>query len=485
MLYSTNPAIYTKGTPIANNTPTNSGGVIISYAVSPALPIGLTLNAASGIVSGTPSAITSVANYTVTATNTGGTTTVALTLTVNDVAPSSLIYSTSPATYTKGIAITPNNPSNAGGTVLSYAVNPSLPSGITLNTVSGVISGTSSVIAATANYTVTATNSGGATSVALTFTVNDQAPIISYPTNPAFYSKGVLISNNIPNSTGGTVLTYGVSPALPAGLSLDSVLGIISGTPTVITALNTYIVSATNSGGTTTVNLSITVNDVPPSSLIYSPNSIIATKGSAITPLTVTSYNGGTVTGYSISPSLPAGLSLSTSTGTVSGTPTVLSPLAAYTVTATNTGGATTAAISITVNDVTPTTLTYSTNPATYTKGTAIAANSPTSSGGPVVSYSVSPALPTGLSLSTTTGIVSGTPTGIATTTNYTVTATNTGGSATVALNITVNDVGPSSLTYSTNPATYTKGTAIPTILPAIPVELSSLIPSLRLYRLD
>ena len=63
--------------------------MILSYSISPALPAGLTLNTASGIVSGTPSVITAIANYTVTATNTGGTTTVALTLTVNDVAPAS------------------------------------------------------------------------------------------------------------------------------------------------------------------------------------------------------------------------------------------------------------------------------------------------------------------------------------------------------------------------------------------------------------
>ena len=100
---------------------------LISYSVSPALPTGLTFNSASGIVFGTPSVITAATNYTVTATNTGGTTTAALTLTINDVAPSSLTYSTNPATYTKGSAIANNTPSNSGGTVISYSVSPALP----------------------------------------------------------------------------------------------------------------------------------------------------------------------------------------------------------------------------------------------------------------------------------------------------------------------------------------------------------------------
>src|SRR5207302_3761512 len=99
---------------------------------------------------------------------------------------------------------------------------------------------------------------------------------------------------------------------------------------------------------------------------------------------------------YGVSPALPAGLSLNTSTGVITGTPTAVKATAGYTVTATNTGGSTTATVTITVNDVAPSALTYSTNPATYTKGTAIAANSPTSTGGAVISYGVSPALPAG-----------------------------------------------------------------------------------------
>src|SRR5207302_11208285 len=100
------------------------------------------------------------------------------------------------------------------------------------------------------------------------------------------------------------------------------------------------------------------------------------------------------------------------------------------------------ATVSIAVNDVAPSALTYSTNPATYTNGTAITANSPMSAGGAVVSYSVSPALPAGLSLSTSTGVITGTPTTLAPTAGYTVTATNTGGSTTATVTITVNDVG-------------------------------------------
>jgi alpha-tubulin suppressor-like RCC1 family protein len=86
-----------------------------------------------------------------------------------------------------------------------------------------------------------------------------------------------------------------------------------------------------------------------------------------------------------------------------------------------------------------PAGLVYATNPATYAKDTSITNNTPSSSGGPVDSYSISPSLPTGLTFSTSTGIISGTPTAVAATASYTVTATNSVGSTTATVNIVVN----------------------------------------------
>ena len=57
---------------------------------------------------------------------------------------------------------------------------------------------------------------------------------------------------------------------------------------------------------------------------------------------------------------------------------------------------------------------------------------------GTVASYSISPALPAGLSFNTTNGYISGTPTEISAATDYTVTATNSQGSDNTTVNITV-----------------------------------------------
>ena len=55
------------------------------------------------------------------------------------------------------------------------------------------------------------------------------------------------------------------------------------------------------------------------------------------------------ITGYSISPALPAGVSFDATTGAISGTPTVKSPLTTYTVNAFNLGGSSTKTFSLSV----------------------------------------------------------------------------------------------------------------------------------------
>jgi len=146
-----------------------------------------------------------------------------------------------------------------------------------------------------------------------------------------------------------------------------------------------------------------------PSALSYSTATAVYTKGVQIAPNSPTSA-GGAVTSYSVSPALPAGLTLSTSTGVISGTPTVVIGSASYTVIAASLSGNSTASLSITVNDVAPASLSYASNAPTYFVNTTITNDFPSNTGGAVVTYSVLPALPAGLNLNTATGIISGTP---------------------------------------------------------------------------
>jgi len=166
----TSPNVYTKNTIITSLTPTVTGQGVV-YSITPTLPIGLSLNTSTGVISGTPTSIASLATYTVTAQNTGGNTTFGLAITVNEVSPSALSY-TSPNVYTKNTIITSLTPTVTGQGI-TYSVSPTLPTGLSLNTSTGVITGTPTEVTSLATYTVTATNTGGSTTYGVVMTVND------------------------------------------------------------------------------------------------------------------------------------------------------------------------------------------------------------------------------------------------------------------------------------------------------------------------
>ena len=172
-------------------------------------------------------------------------------------------YNTNPATYVQGTEITANIPVVSGGTPTSYAVSPSLPAGLRLDSNSGVISGTPSFAAAQTTYVVTAYSSDGNANASLTITVNSGvAPsTLGYSANPAIYTAGTAITPNTPTTTGGAPTSYTITPALPQGLTLNTVTGVITGTPgpSASASSTSFAVSANNAFGAVSTTLPISV----------------------------------------------------------------------------------------------------------------------------------------------------------------------------------------------------------------------------------
>jgi hypothetical protein len=250
---------------------------------------------------------------------------------------------------------------------------------------------------------------------------------------------GQAVTPDTPTVT-GTVTSYDVNPALPAGLSLSSATGTISGTPTVVAVQAAYKVVASNSAGSTSATIQITAAAavVRPTDLTYPQTTIAATVGQPITPDTPTI--SGTAASYTVTPTLPAGLALSSSTGTISGTPTTVAAQVSYTVTASNSAGSTSAAVLISASAPlpAPSNLTYPRVTIASTIGQPVTPDVPAVTG-TVTSYAVVPALPPGLTLDGATGAISGTPTAVAAQATYTVLASNSGGNVSADIVIVVN----------------------------------------------
>lgn len=106
-------------------------------------------------------------------------------------------------------------------------------------------------------------------------------------------------------------------------------------------------------------------------------------------------------------------------------------------------------AIPLSTTGTAPTNLSYTADNS-FTINTAITPLTPSVTG-TVISYTVAPALPDGLSINMTTGIISGTPTTLSPSTAYTVTASNASGFITTVLNIEVIPVPAAALLHYWN----------------------------------
>jgi streptogramin lyase len=169
-----------------------------------------------------------------------------------------------------------------------------------------------------------------------------------------------------------------------------------------------------------------------------------STAGVPISGYSITS-TGGTVVRYAIAPAIGNGLSFSTSTGRITGTPTSGASLVTYTVTGSNENGSASATFGITVTALSPPAFTLTSTDETVTAGSSITGFTINSTGGVIASYSITPAIGNGLSFSTATGLITGTPGSQASRVSYTITGTNASGSASATFALTVNSAAPPS----------------------------------------
>ncbi|WP_179415785.1 Ig domain-containing protein [Mucilaginibacter sp. E4BP6] len=189
----------------------------------------------------------------------------------------------------------------------------------------------------------------------------------------------------------------------------------------------------------------------------YPPNNFTFTQGQEIKYL-YPNNSGTQAISYTVSPLLPNGLNLDAHSGIISGTPSVATGTISYTIKATSAPGDTgIVSIQITINPGAPQFL-YSA-PGNLIVGTTIAPLKPSNTFGPADSYTINPALPSGLSLDKF-GTISGTPLVATPAALYTVTATNVTGSSTYVLRFSVQPMSPH-ITYPPF-ATFIAGVCIP-----------------------
>jgi len=306
----------------ATNAPT-------SYAAT-GLPAGLTVNSGTGLISGKPTAA-GTSTVTLSATNSTGTGSATLTLTIT--LPKPVISSATTASGTVGSAF--SYQITASNSPTSYSAT-GLPAGLTVNSGTGLISGNPTA-AGTSTVTLSATNSTGGATAKLTLTIALPGPVITSATT-ASGTVGSAFSYQITASNSPT--SYAAT-GLPAGLTVNSGTGLISGKPTAA-GTSTVTLSATNSTSTATAKLTLTI--ALPKPVISSATTASGTVGSAFS-YQITASNSPA--SYAAT-GLPAGLTVNSGTGLISGKPTAAGT-STVTLSATNGTGTGTAKLTLTI----------------------------------------------------------------------------------------------------------------------------------------
>ena len=185
----------------------------------------------------------------------------------------------------------------------------------------------------------------------------DSGHLVAYYNVPLNTSgTGTALSPSMkPQAVNGTAVTFAVFPLvdLPAGLSFDNETGAFGGTPTVVQEVaRTFTVVASNPAGNASTIVSLRVLEIPPQ--LHLPSALSGTQHllrSKPATLAAPGNNGGDRNlVFSSDPALPAGLLINSSTGEISGTPSVTAASANYTITARGTGGNSSTAVRIRVH---------------------------------------------------------------------------------------------------------------------------------------
>jgi len=432
---------------------TESGGNAIVgipfgvYSIAPSLPPGLTFNKETGIISGTPTAVTPAANYTVTGSNLGGSGVTTVNITVSATAKPNISYST-PQTFYVGTPVSAS-PANTGAAVpLQQPLT--LASGLQYEQAGGItVDGAGNIYTAFSNNTsIFRYPPGGGTPTLLGFGFNHPTSLAMDAAGNIFLTDGGSRSVQEISAANGSVVTYANGFGNPEGIGIDA-------------AGNLYVSDQSKNtifkipaGGGTPVAL-ITGNG------LNGPTSIAVDGAGDVFIANTTGNNVKELpAGSSSLVSLASGFNAPYSVAVDPAGNVFVADEGNAAIKRIPAGGGAPAAVAQAIPLKQPGAVALDANGNIYIADWTTQSMYEINPG-----YYINPTLPAGLSIDQNTGIISGTPTIKSPKTNYTISTRNSGGVSVATIEITVNPAQKPTVAYNT-PQVYAVNDAIAPLTP-------------------
>jgi surface protein len=442
-----NPANYSfiKDVAITPFTPQIVGITVVSYVITPSLPIDLSFNIVTGQIIGIPDIVQPTTSYTITATSTTSELYDAtLSLNISDLSYIDLSYAFLKNLVIRDISCVDKTDLYDNARVIT--ITPGLPSGLALNPVNGDISGTPLITQSETPYTLTLTTSSNYTkTIPFGINISDLSYIdLSY----AFLKDLVIRDISCVDKTDlhDNARVISTNPALPSGLALNPVNGDISGTPLTTQAETPYTITLTTSSNyTKTIPLGrINISDLSYIDLSYAFLKNLVIRDISCVDKTDLHDNARVIT---ITPALPSGLELNPVNGDISGTPLTVQTETPYTLTLTTSSNYTKSIPlgSINISDLSYIDLSYA-----FLKDVVIRDINSVNLYDGQADFSMNPVLPSGLALNPVNGDISGTPLTTQAETPYTLTLTTSSNyTKSIPFGINISDLSYIDLSYA------------------------------------